>query len=413
MGGCKSVPDRLLRITQKSTMSDNDIIENEIMQFLIILNEDDFISKCVCSNKYSTRVKSSGNYLSGILDVENVTNLMKRNKYRINDVVNLKTLYVKLPKENLFIKSDRWQFEYMKSQIREILYIFGLLGAKTVIYSVLSSNSASLNIMSEVTAGNLPLESSANFTNKSNLSTEISGNLEYDVPKYFPSDDIFDMKDVYYLKRKYEWIDVCTRRIVNSVKIDNFTYKFNNDLIFSIKVTEKLKNLGISFNVDSEETKNFSMNFKVTYYTKEEIIILNTRTENLFIKLSQKDSESDNEDNINNLTEYHSEDDTFYTNKDFQKSKLNYYSDNETKKSKDIRTTNKLRRLSSSSKYAIKSSNLKIINPSDIGILSDCTYSYNSSPENTENTEKSEKSGKSGKSEKSEKSENIKKKNDF
>jgi hypothetical protein len=292
MGNCQnrhlsSMKKSVLTRRRKSIEYDYDYDEeeieadNDVMKFLIVLAENDFKANCWPFKRYSTSVKNGGAYLSGELDVISIRDISQRKdgkhsknllKYKINEITNLKTLYIKLPKENMYVKSNVWQFEYMKSQIREIIHIFGLLGAKSVEYKVLSSNLSSFEFSSNVSAGNIPIESGATINNKNGLSTEISGNITYQVPDKFPTSCILCSSDnIYYLTRKDDWKDICERRITNKATSDNFTYKFNTDISFSFKVTEKFKKLGISFNVSSDETKNFTMEFKVNYYTDEDI----------------------------------------------------------------------------------------------------------------------------------------------
>ena len=335
MGNCQNNRS-LSSMTRKKKylIEDEEEIQNDVMQFLIVLCDSDFKSPCLLQKKYSTRVKNSGGYLSGILDVINVRDVSKRREnnrgknvlqYKINEVVNLKTLYIKLPKEKLYVKSNRWQFEYMKSQVREILHMFGLLGAKNVEYEIINSNANLVNFLTQVTTGKIPIESGFEINSKNILSTEISGRTEYAVPKTYPTEkSIYNSNNIYYLSRKDDWQDICERRIVYKVTVDNFTYKFNTDVSFSAKVTEKFRGLGISFNISSEETKNFTMNFKVNYYTEDEIYLLN------------KEMNEKRRVNINEETDYQSDDDRcfrshFETDYDEDLKEIHYHSDNEDK----------------------------------------------------------------------------------
>lgn len=281
MGACQT-KTRVIRIKKhdfkKDHFSSDDLEpDNDIMYFLIVLSEADFETTCFPFQKTSVRIKKSGQYMSGKLDVISIGQVSQRNehgkkRYNINEITNLKTLYIRLPKENVYVKSDIWQFEYMKSQIREIVHIFGLLGAKSVTYEVLSKHSESFQFSSEVSMGNFPINSGITVNNKNGNSTEISGNIIYPTPtRFLTEEEIKNADDIYYLIRKDDWQDVCARRIFHKATQDNFTYKFNTDIAFSMKVTEKLKNLGISFSVGSDEVKNFTMKFNVDYYTEEEI----------------------------------------------------------------------------------------------------------------------------------------------
>ena len=342
MGNCQGREGNEYRqaTPRKKTIEDYDDVENEIMRFLIVLNDNDFKSPCWLKKKYSTRVNSSGTYLSGILEVANINNISRKIKnihgkqkleHRINGVLNLKTLYIKLPKENLYVKSDKWQFEYMKSQVREILHIFGLLGAKSVEYCIVNSNESLVNFLSQLNFGNLPIANGLEIKSKNVVSTEISGKTEYQVPSEFPTEQkLYDARNTYYLARNFDWQDICERRIVSKVTVDNFIYKFNNEISFSTKVTEKFKGLGISFDLNTEETKNFVMDFQVSYYSQEDILLLGKE---LLEKLNVKDE-------IN----YYSDDDICYKSHKEEAEEHHYHRDSKRK----IKDDNSLTTLSKS-----------------------------------------------------------------
>ena len=293
----QSLPTSIIRRMTSSTNDhkDVDVIMNDIMDFLIVLNNRDFTSKRCFKQKYSTQVEHSGEYLSGVLNVVPIKRMSEMTynydkpqvKYKINDILNLKTLYIKLHKENEYVKSNDWSFEYRKSQVRELVIIFGLLGAKQVEYKMINSHSSGLNFSTELVAGSIPVESGVTISNQQNTSTEISGNISYQPPEVFPvKSTVYCADGIYYLRRKKDWQEICDRRIFTKATIDNFVYKCHTDVAFSLKVTEKFKRLGISFNVDSEQAKNFTMEFNVTYYSESEIYAAYNDRNDMFENMS-------------------------------------------------------------------------------------------------------------------------------
>ena len=97
----------------------------DIMEFLIVLKDKDFEKSYTCPSYYD-KVNKNGSNLPGILECEKL-NTIQESKYIIRDIALPRTVYIKLPKEKLFVASDIWEYEYMKSQIQELILIFGLL----------------------------------------------------------------------------------------------------------------------------------------------------------------------------------------------------------------------------------------------------------------------------------------------
>jgi hypothetical protein len=258
MGGCQS---------GRATSSD-------IMEFLIVLKTSDYEAVCPLTSSYSTKVKQSEDDLPGILHVINIQNINDildselRPQFITQDIVIPRVLYIKLPKENIFVKAEKWEYEYLKSQIQEIIHIFGILGAKSIKYEIINSNKTSIDIGGGLNIGELPVGSDLQITSRKGTTTELSGDLEYPVPKNIvPSINLLEKSNnIYYLSRKYDWKNICRRRIEGLVTSDDFIYRFNSDMSFSVKLSGKLTKLGINFNSDTSTVKNFNMKFDVSYY---------------------------------------------------------------------------------------------------------------------------------------------------
>ena len=83
---------------------------SSLMEFLIVLKTSDYEAACPLTSSYSTKVKRSEDDLPGILHVISITNINNmddsesRPKFITQDIVIPRTLYVKLPKENIFVK---------------------------------------------------------------------------------------------------------------------------------------------------------------------------------------------------------------------------------------------------------------------------------------------------------------------
>ena len=253
---------------------DEGIVESDIMEFLIVLKPNDYEAACPLVSSYSTRVRKSEDDLPGILHVANIVNINDREtsrsrpKFVTQDMVIPRALYIKLPKENIFVKAEKWEYEYLKSQIQEIIHIFGIMGAKNIKYEIINSDKENFNIGGGLNVGELPVGTDLKVTSRKGTTTELSGELEYpNSVNTVPSKKLLTESDnIYYLPRKYDWKSICERRILNNVTSDDFIYKFNSDMFFSAKLSGKLDKLGINFNFETSSVKNFNMKFEVDYY---------------------------------------------------------------------------------------------------------------------------------------------------
>ena len=112
-------------------MSDT-IEDNVSLDFLILLKKDDYRATFQCMstmNKFKRNLRK----LPGNVNIEKLSKTTK-------DIKGLKipyVVYIKLPKENVYVTSDTWEYEYFNSQVMELIGIFTLLGASEISFSAL------------------------------------------------------------------------------------------------------------------------------------------------------------------------------------------------------------------------------------------------------------------------------------
>ena len=250
--------------------------KNDIMEFLIILKESDFTSKPKCANFHSKIIK----YEDEIPGVLNCVDLLKISeleedtklpKFIFRDIAIPRIMYIKLPKENVYVKSEEWEFEYMKSQIQEIIIIFGLLGAKKITYDTSDNCAEHKEIGANLGIGD-PATASANIGmeikyGKSSYS-KFRGEAEFPVPiDSVPSlHKLLEEKNLYYLPRKFHWKTMVRNRIKSHILRDKFDYEFGKDMYINSNLTTKFNNIGVGFKFGSNNLSTFRMIFDVEYH---------------------------------------------------------------------------------------------------------------------------------------------------
>ena len=231
-------------------------VHTDIMEFLIVLKPNDFKSYAVCPS-YHSKVSRCEDDIPGVLkciDMMTINSIKDREgvpKYVIRDVAIPRVTYIKLPKEKIYVKSDEWEYEYMKSQIQEIILIFGILGAKKITYDVSDNSEENKNVGASLGVGEpgLVAEAGLEVSQQQSQYSKFSGLVEFPKPKQeVPTlSRLQREKNIYYLPRKFHWKRMVRNRIESYTTKDTFDYRFGRDFNISGSLTAKFNKLGIGF----------------------------------------------------------------------------------------------------------------------------------------------------------------------
>lgn len=255
---------------------------NEITEFLVVLREDDY-KKCPGGKSYYEKlIKKGKKDIPGILhtiDFEDVNlkdsdgNLV----YKIIGKVVPHTVYIMLPKEREYVKADAWEFEHMKSQINEIVAMFGLLGARSVAYDSSDNVGSHVDVAASMS---IPLphmvdgvELGAKCSKGESTATQFTGLIEFSQPvEINPTrKTLEDSDNMYYLGNNHGLRSVARRRIVNKVEKDHFSYSYRRDDEFGVGLTAKFSKVGVDCQFNSTSLMNFSMKFEVEYFVVDDM----------------------------------------------------------------------------------------------------------------------------------------------
>lgn len=244
------------------------------MEFLIILQPTDYKS-CPMAKSHFERLQKSSKSLPGVLhcvNMEELSNLVNvdgvmKPKYLIQDMSIPRVMYIKLPKEELYVKSDNWEYEYLKSQVQEIIHIFGILGAKRISYNINTNNQKHREIGGSLSIGDMPVETSVEFKSDKTETAALAGSISYPKFTITPTEELIRSdKNIYYLGKKYHWQHMVRRRLERGTLTDKFNYRFGRDVSLSLGVTTKFQKAGIGFNFGSGDISDFQIQFDIEYY---------------------------------------------------------------------------------------------------------------------------------------------------
>lgn len=249
--------------------------QSDVMKFLIILQDEDYKGNKICKSNYDHIVEYKGRMPGKvtIINLKQLNFLRKSNgslRYVIRQLAIPRIVYIKLPKEGIYVKSEDFDFEYMKSQIHEIIMILSKLGASKITYDVSNNSKEMKEIGAKIDVKENMIESSVGFEMNESYSKTSSFTGELIFPpsdKPLPTvDDLRKEDNIYYLPRKIHWISMIRSRLESHISKDSFDYKFATDIYINMKIINKLKNIGVSFNYGKSSINGFRINFSIEYH---------------------------------------------------------------------------------------------------------------------------------------------------
>lgn len=238
---------------------------NHRLRFLLLLPEEDY-RRCIYSRKdliWARKSKFPGKLL--IEKFEEVGCL----PYVIEGPPMPRQLYIMLPKEKLFIRSNHFTARYIDSKMNELKQLFVLLRAKKIKFTRNMSQKESSQFNSEVQA-NVPSTAITGGTGVSSMEyklTEQSSEMHFtDTKQNTPIEEVLKQTDFYFLSREFHWQNIITRRLDNHLAYDKYTYKNQEMNLFQAKFKNQLKMFGLEAEYDWEQMQNLEIEYEIEYY---------------------------------------------------------------------------------------------------------------------------------------------------
>lgn len=252
--------------------------KSDIMQFLILLKDDDYQS-CPMTKSFYTKTLQVGRDLPGVLHIGNLMEINEKKegereaRYVIKRMALPKVTYIKLPKEGLYVRADEWEFEYMKSQIQEVIMVCGLLGAKKVSYDITQNEETNRSVGANLDMGNLVqgVGGGAKLSSGKGVESQLIGEVEFeereDLNVSFEAlEEEEQVGNIHYLMRLPQWMSMVDNRVRRRVSRSEFKYRYNRELYINADLMAKVRGMGISFEYGNNTLSSFSIMFQIEYY---------------------------------------------------------------------------------------------------------------------------------------------------
>jgi hypothetical protein len=239
--------------------------KNTRLRFLLLLPEEDY-RKCIYSHKDLICARKSR--FPGKLIIEKFEEVGCL-PFAIEGPPMPRQLYIMLPKEKLFIRSNHFTARYIDSKMNELKQLFVLLRAKKIKFTRNMSHKKGLQINGDVKAG-IPSSAITAGSGVSSMEfklTEQSSEMHFTETKYDTSiEEVLKQTDFYFLSREFHWQNIITRRLDNHLVYDKYTYKNEEMNLFQMKFKNQLDLLGLQAEYDWEEMRNLEIEYEIEYY---------------------------------------------------------------------------------------------------------------------------------------------------
>jgi len=240
---------------------------NDIFEFLIILDEFSYIDCCFCSKSSYDIINSYKSKFPGRLAIINMNDLS--NTFIIDGYVKIKTLYIKMPKENIYVDSRKYQEKQFNSKFSELIRIFSELNAKKVNFYFQNTEQESLSFDSKLEV-KVATDTNVNVQNVHSQLIQKKMYIEFDKRADFNS--VIDIKKFsnkskfFYLPKEFEWMEVINNRVNGNMKNQEYSFLFLDDYIFNSTFNNTLEFLDIKFGYETSKYNEITISYQVEYY---------------------------------------------------------------------------------------------------------------------------------------------------
>ena len=249
---------------------------NDILQYLIILTREDYKSGTFSKSTYDKLIDKLDLFM-GILNIEKLDDFRLNNPnnmnliYKIDGNITPRILYIRLPKEKLYVSADVFQERFLDSKMNELISIFSTLWSKSIKISVTHEKSSQINLNIATGANINGVEVKANGKRESEENNKISTVREITFQEPNKNEklniDIFgNYSKFFYLPKDESWIDVLRRRINNKASSDVFKYNYKDYNCVTKELSTYLKVLHINLQYNTSKYDNLVIEYYVDYY---------------------------------------------------------------------------------------------------------------------------------------------------
>jgi hypothetical protein len=265
-------------IASLANMSICDVVvknrSNDFLEFLIILNDEHYKRGIFGgASEYDRLIEQKFPGELVILHKNELKSEENRGNYIIEGNVMCKKLYIKLPKENMYVDANKYQEKYINSNINEFIRIVSTLNASSIVFKLQneSDDQFGFQMGSNVKVATVSGGLQAGMSEQNHTSGQNVWELTFEDTKRDIDIQVFgDKKRFYYLPKNSEWMDVIRNRVTYGAKEAKYVYEYVDSTDVSADFLAKLKLLNIEVEFNKSKYEKLRVEYEIKYYPTQE-----------------------------------------------------------------------------------------------------------------------------------------------
>ena len=241
-------------------------------QFLILLSDKYFIKKLGILPPKKYYIKNI--ILPGKLIIEKYSDWNCINKYSFESNPIPDQIYVKLPKEKVYVQYTDYEYKLLESRFNEFYDILAVIGARYIKMSKVIKNvknneqtvgiGVDMDLGMKTSCENTTIENKVSLKNEQDTAVFLTQEMNFNNDK---DPNLYKLihNNYYYLPNQIDLQSLIIRRIENNQTKDKYTYIHNQNSLLSTKVLTRLNKFNVGLNVDIDVTLKQISNFKIEY----------------------------------------------------------------------------------------------------------------------------------------------------
>ena len=249
---------------------------NDFNEFLIVISDNYYDWLCIMQyffQKDFDIINSNKYFFPGKLHIKYESEIRDdiSGNFNIKGIVQLKTLYIKLPKENIYVDSSKFQEELFESKFNELLNIFASLNARYVDFYFHNMDTYLEHLSVSASVSKLEAGESTLSNHKTQSKRRIRAEYSDKSNTPFNPEKFKEKRMFYYLPKEYGWRNLIKQRLENKMMNQEYTYKYSESSFFSADFYNCLKRLNIKFHYASEKYNEVKIEYFIEYWPNKPI----------------------------------------------------------------------------------------------------------------------------------------------
>lgn len=236
------------------------------IDFMILFEESDFKDGLIMLSK-EKRTSRIANKLPRRYKSYKITDVGKLGLI-IMGIPQLYTLYIRLPKQNIWIQASLWEEEMLSQQNDEIIKVYTELGAKEIKCNIHNMNKNSFGISANIdNPANVNI--GGNFDSSKQNENDIQQYIKIENPikkTYNNIDEFMDKNKIYYLKSSPSLLNNISLKLEHpEIKIFNTQFTFTHGIHYNAKLEAKFNNIGIDLGIKNNQNNKIIIKYDVLF----------------------------------------------------------------------------------------------------------------------------------------------------